>query len=72
MIGLAGSMKMAVLAEGVETKEQFEFLKTEKCSLIQGDYLSRPLPASDIPGLSDFPLDVDKGEKPGAVVTNIR
>jgi c-di-GMP-specific phosphodiesterase len=65
-------MKMAVLAEGVETKEQYDFLKTEQCSLIQGDYLSRPLPVSEIPGLSNFPEDVDKGKKPGSVVTNIR
>jgi len=72
MIGLASSMKMAVLAEGVETKEQYDFLKTEQCSLIQGDYLSRPLPVSEIPGLPDFPVDVDKGKKPGAVVTSIR
>jgi diguanylate cyclase (GGDEF)-like protein len=72
MIGLASSMKMAVLAEGVETKEQYDFLKTEQCSLIQGDYLSRPLPVSEIPGLSNFPEDVDKGKKPGSVVTNIR
>jgi|GEM_PF-808486 len=72
MIGLAGSMKMAVLAEGVETKEQYDFLKTERCSLIQGDYLSPPLPASEIPALPAYPADLDKGKKSGAVVTNIR
>jgi len=72
MIGLAGSMNMAVLAEGVETKEQYDFLKTEQCSLIQGDYLSPPLPASEIPALPAYPVDLDKGKKSDAVVTSIR
>jgi diguanylate cyclase (GGDEF)-like protein len=72
MIGLAASMKMAVLAEGVETIEQYKFLKSEGCSLVQGDFLSHPIPASAIPELPDYPVVLDKGKSAGAVVTNIK
>ena len=72
MIGLANSMKMAVLAEGVETIEQYKFLKSEGCNLVQGDFLSPPISSSAIPELPGFPVDLKKGEKAGAVVTNIR
>jgi EAL domain-containing protein (putative c-di-GMP-specific phosphodiesterase class I) len=57
VIALAKSMRIAVLAEGVETKDQLSFLKKEGCSLIQGYYLSQPKPAADIPALISYPLD---------------
>jgi len=56
VIALAKSMRIAVLAEGVETDDQLGFLKKEGCSLIQGYYLSRPKPAADIPGLINYPV----------------
>lgn len=39
-----------VVAEGVETKEQFEMLRKIHCRVIQGYFFSRPLPAEEIPG----------------------
>jgi EAL domain-containing protein (putative c-di-GMP-specific phosphodiesterase class I) len=57
VIALAKSMRIAVLAEGVETKDQLSFLKKQGCCLIQGYYLSRPKPAADIPALISYPLD---------------
>jgi len=72
MIALASSMGIAVLAEGVETFEQLDFLKKEGCSLIQGDYLSHPKLASDISIFPSYPIGIDKKIKRGAVVTNIR
>ena len=72
MIALASSMRIAVLAEGVETTEQLEFLEYEGCTLIQGDFLSRPILASEVPNSTRYPLEVDKKIKRRAIVTNIR
>lgn len=44
---MAHSLKMDVVAEGVETAEQQEFLKTLKCDRLQGYYFSKPLTADD-------------------------
>lgn len=38
---------MKVVAEGVETKEQLDFLKEHGCDFIQGFYFSKPLIKND-------------------------
>ncbi len=48
VIALAESLRIDVIAEGVETLEQLEFLKREGCSRIQGYYFSPPKAAGDI------------------------
>lgn len=45
MLHLAQSLGIGTIAEGVETKEQVDFLKACGCRRIQGYYYSRPLPA---------------------------
>jgi EAL domain-containing protein (putative c-di-GMP-specific phosphodiesterase class I) len=42
---------MRTTAEGVETAEQFKWLRDEGCHEVQGFYLSRPAPAAAIPEL---------------------
>ncbi len=44
------SLNLTVVAEGIETKEQFEMLRKIHCRVIQGYFFSRPLPAEEIPG----------------------
>ncbi|MBT5660238.1 MAG: EAL domain-containing protein, partial [Rhodospirillaceae bacterium] len=44
IISLARSLNMKVVAEGVETEEQYSYLQVKKCDLIQGYLFSRPLP----------------------------
>ncbi len=45
-IGLAREFDIQVIAEGVETQAQLEFLMHAGCSCIQGFYFSRPVPAA--------------------------
>jgi diguanylate cyclase (GGDEF)-like protein/PAS domain S-box-containing protein len=45
---LGRKLGMAVVAEGVETAEQLEFLRAQGCDMMQGFYLSQPLPISEI------------------------
>jgi len=48
MINLAKNLDIIVLAEGVETKEQFDFLREHGCNMIQGYYFYKPMAAHDI------------------------
>lgn len=47
VIGLGHSLKLSVIAEGVETEEQIQFLRDRHCDEIQGYILSKPLPAAE-------------------------
>ena len=45
MVSLAHSLRLDVIAEGVETREQLEMVRGHGCTLVQGFYISRPLAA---------------------------
>ena len=47
IISLAHSLRLKVVAEGVETPAQLDFLKAAGCDEYQGYFFSRPLPAAD-------------------------
>ena len=47
IIDIADYLRVPVIAEGVETKEQMIALKTMGCDMVQGYYFSKPLPAKD-------------------------
>lgn len=44
MIDIAAFLNVPVIAEGVETEEQYRLLKENGCDIIQGYYFSKPLP----------------------------
>lgn len=43
VIGIANSMNLGLIAEGVETRDQLDFLRSEGCRYIQGYFFSKPL-----------------------------
>ena len=53
ILTMARNMELRVVAEGVETAEQLEFLMRLGCSEFQGYYFSRPVPALDMKALLD-------------------
>ena len=56
VIMMAESINMGTLCEGVETKEQAEFLKKIGCQRLQGYYISKPITFEDLNN------KIDKGE----------
>ncbi len=51
IIGLGTNLGVSTLAEGVETAEQFARIRAKGCTEVQGYFLSRPRPASEIEAL---------------------
>ena len=51
IITMGHSLKLEVIAEGVETEAQLAFLRAQQCDLVQGFFLSKPLPADEFTGL---------------------
>jgi EAL domain-containing protein (putative c-di-GMP-specific phosphodiesterase class I) len=47
IIAMAHSLKLTVLAEGVETREQMDYLRQRQCDEVQGFYFARPMPADE-------------------------
>ncbi|CAH1387076.1 EAL domain-containing protein [Candidatus Nitrotoga sp. M5] len=48
IIAMAHALNKNVVAEGVETQAQLDFLRKHNCELIQGYFYSRPLPADEL------------------------
>ncbi len=51
IIAMAHSMKLDVIAEGLETRYQLELLDSHQCDCAQGYYFSRPCPGDAVPEL---------------------
>jgi diguanylate cyclase (GGDEF)-like protein len=48
IIAMAHSLKLKVVAEGVETADQLRFLRAQRCDTVQGYFLHRPLPEAEV------------------------
>ncbi|TNE96531.1 MAG: EAL domain-containing protein [Gammaproteobacteria bacterium] len=53
VINLAHNLGIGVVAEGVETEEQLNFLRHHQCNLVQGYLISRPIPVEDLESALD-------------------
>jgi diguanylate cyclase (GGDEF)-like protein/PAS domain S-box-containing protein len=61
VIGLGRILGLRVVAEGIETKEQWDRLRMLGCGLGQGFYISRPLPAFEFERLIESTGTIDGG-----------
>jgi diguanylate cyclase (GGDEF)-like protein len=48
IIAMAHSLRLKVVAEGVETQDQLTFLRAQHCDSVQGYFLHRPLPEEEV------------------------
>jgi diguanylate cyclase (GGDEF)-like protein len=65
IIAMAHRLKLKVVAEGVETEAQRDFLRGQRCDLMQGYLFSRPLPAEQIAGLLPLAETGARGRESG-------
>jgi EAL domain-containing protein (putative c-di-GMP-specific phosphodiesterase class I) len=47
IINMAHTLQLKTIAEGIETEEQWKFLRLLRCDMGQGFYMSKPLPAQE-------------------------
>ena len=55
IIAMAHSLGLSVIAEGVEKESHIQLLKTMHCDIVQGYFISHPLPAADFEQLMSSP-----------------
>jgi EAL domain-containing protein (putative c-di-GMP-specific phosphodiesterase class I) len=55
VIAMGRSLSMTVIAEGVETKAQADYLRARTCDEFQGFYFRKPLPAAELAALLRTP-----------------
>ena len=48
-LGLAKQLDMEIVAEGVEDRDDWDFLRKTGCDIAQGYFIARPMPAADLP-----------------------
>ncbi len=51
IVGLGKSLNLGTIAEGVESEQDADFLKSKGCTLGQGNYFGRPMPVEDAAAL---------------------
>lgn len=64
-VGLAAELGMTVVAEGVETRAQAEFLRDIRCTAAQGYYFSPPVPVERFEAMLPYRADAESFETGG-------
>lgn len=65
IIGMAHNMKLKVIAEGVETREQLEFLRLHGCEWGQGYFFSKPVSADELTDVLQQGLNIQSANVSG-------
>ena len=72
IVSMAHALGMDVIAEGVETAEQLQVLQDLGCDEVQGYYISKPVPAAQVPAIIAkrflFPADAPSQRGTGSVL----
>ena len=63
IITLAQRLNLKLIAEGVETREQVEYLRQRKVDSLQGYYFARPMP------IEVFPIWLERYNKSTQIIT---
>jgi EAL domain-containing protein (putative c-di-GMP-specific phosphodiesterase class I) len=66
IVAMGRTLSLTVVAQGVETKEQADYVRSNACDEFQGYYFNRPLPAEQISALLRARTNVAHGEAPAA------
>jgi EAL domain-containing protein (putative c-di-GMP-specific phosphodiesterase class I) len=61
IVNMAKTMGVPIIVEGVETKEETEFISRLGCRYVQGYYFYRPMPTPDFEALIAQPENIDAG-----------
>lgn len=69
IISMAHHLSLSVVAEGVETKSQIDFLKGSRCDIFQGYYFAKPMPCVDLEAF--LSLRASRSLKPGLVCPQV-
>lgn len=72
IIAMARSLGIGVTGEGVETKEQLDFLRRHGCDSMQGYYFSKPIPADEFTALLHEGRKLSLGALIPASITSMR
>jgi diguanylate cyclase (GGDEF)-like protein len=67
VIGLARSLNLTLVAEGIETSEQAAWLAAHGCAVLQGFYYSAPLPLPEFAKWLGRPLKAGSALRPGSL-----
>ena len=63
IVALGHNLKQTVVAEGVETRAQLNFLKAHQCDQMQGYLFSPPVPANDFEAMLLGGKHLERAEK---------
>ena len=61
ILAIAHHHQLRVVAEGIETPEQFDYLKSRACPLYQGYFFGRPVPGQELLDKLLVPADLYSG-----------